>query len=253
MKKHVPYTCSVGVVLLAVLAVAPAVQAANNGDSISIHFGADEPTGLSGSMLFPCDVVGVVPSMNWNNATTKAGYQAALTRDTNGSAVTTGAYVLWEATNTWSSTGKGEENNNFTFGTGDYALMSGYLDENTATPSPILIQVRNLPADIASGTYDVYVYALGGHSAKGGQYTCNNAGPLYFVPGGNMDNGPQTGPNFVQAAGTDPTYGSDDYGNYIVFQGQTGPTVTITATNLFTTPGAGDPRANINGIQIVVD
>jgi len=248
MKERFMSTLIAGVAVLAVLTAVSVVQAAVTGDSISVHFGADEPTGGTASELDPTQVAGVVPSANWNNADTKGGVQSALTRDTNGVATTTGATTLWEATNTWSSTGKGEENNNFDPATGDFVLMTGYLDQNTASPSPIFIQIRNLPPDIASGTYDVYIYVLGGHSNKGGEYTCNNAGPLYFVGGGDMDNGPFTGRKFVQAMGTDPSYGPDDFGNYIVFQGQTGSTVTITATNFF----GNNPRAPINGVQIVV-
>jgi hypothetical protein len=250
MKQRLVLT-SLATVAVAVLVAVPVVRAGTNSDTISIHFGADEPTGGNQSMLAPCDVAGVVSSANWNNATTKGGVLAALVRDTNGVAITTGATALWESTNTWSSTGKGEENNNFDFGSGDYTLMTGYLDQNTASPSPIFIQIRNLPNDIASGTYDVYIYALGGHSGKGGQYTVGNIGPKFFVPGGDMDNGPFTGPDFKEAAGTDPSYGPDDYGNYIRFQGFTGGVVTITATNYFMST-TGDPRANINGIQIVV-
>jgi hypothetical protein len=49
------------------------------------------------------DVAGVptVASANWNNVSTKGGVSTSLIRDTNGVATTTGATVLWEATNTW--------------------------------------------------------------------------------------------------------------------------------------------------------
>lgn len=236
-----------GIAMLAVSSTVPVAHAGENSDTISIHFGANEPTQGNGSMLNPTDVAGAVPSANWNNAENQGGVLSGLVRDTNGVAVTTGATALWESTNTWSSTGKGEENNNFDPSTGNYALMTGYLDQNTATPSPIFVQIRNLPADLAASTYDVYIYALGGNSAKGGEYTVGNVGPLFLVGGGNMNNGPATGPNFVQAAGTDPAYGPDDYGNYLVFRGFTGGVVTITATNFF----GDNPRAPINGVQIV--
>jgi hypothetical protein len=100
-----------GVVALAVLVLPTVAQAGVNTDTISIHFGADEPTQVSGSVLDPTDVVGVpaVASANWNNVIKKGGVFVGLTRDTNGVATTTDATVLWEATNTWASTGKGEE------------------------------------------------------------------------------------------------------------------------------------------------
>jgi hypothetical protein len=249
MKKRLVSTLIAGIAVLAVL-TAPVARAGTNTDSISIHFGADEPTQVAGSMLNPTDVAGVVPSANWNNAPKKGGVMTALTRDTNGVATTTGAVVLWEATNTWATTGKGEEGNNFDPSTADYTLMTGYLDQNTSTPSPTFIQVRNLPDDIASGTYDVYILAMGSFADKGGEYTVNNVGPLFVLAGGDTVNGPLTGPNYVQAKGTDPAYGPDDFGNYLLVAGQTGATVTITATNFFSGIDS-NPRAAINGIQIV--
>jgi len=252
MKECIRSVLLVSVVALAVLRVAPVAQAEPgvNTDTISIHFGADEPTQRSGSMLDPADVAGVaaVASANWNNVTTKAGVQGALVRDTNGVAITTGATVLWEATNTWASTGKGEENNHFDFGSPDYTLMTGYLDENTATPSPIFVQIRNLPDDIASGTYDVYLYMVNGCPGESaGEYTVNDAGPKFVVAAG--DRGQFSGPDFVEAQGTDPAYGRDDFGNHVVFRGQTGGVVTITATNI--SHISGKDRAVLNAVQIV--
>src|SRR5947209_3562585 len=74
----------VAAAMMVILARAPVVQAGTNSDSISINFGSDEPTGGNQSMLDPSAVAGVVPSANWNNATTKGGVLAALVRDTNG-------------------------------------------------------------------------------------------------------------------------------------------------------------------------
>jgi hypothetical protein len=250
MNRRLVSTVSVGSAVLALLAAVPLARAGTNSDTISIHFAANEPTGRGGSMLAPTDVAGVVPSANWNNTTTRAGYVPGVVRDTNGVATTTSATVLFEASTTFASTGKGEENNNFDPTTGDYALMSGYFDEPDA-PSPSIVVVTNLPADIASGTYDVYLYALGGRSDRGGQYTVNGVGPLFLLVGGDTDNGPQTGPNYVQAVGDDPNYGSNDFGNYLLVPGQTGSTVTVTVTNLFSGFDT-HPRAPLNGIQIVV-
>ena len=76
-----------------------------------------------------------------------------------------------------------------------------------------------------------------------------------------------SGPDFVQALGNDSTFGANgvntnDFGNYLVFTGLSGPSVTIIATNL-PMPGeatgnihAGynpNPRAPINAVQVVVD
>ncbi len=131
MKKGIWFALALSAALTSLL-VGSAAQASQNGDTISIHFGADEPTQGGGSLLDPADVTGAAgaASANWNNMTKKGGVFTSLVRDTNGGAITTGATVLWEATNTWSSTGKGEENNNFTGA--NATLMTGYLDQNTS-------------------------------------------------------------------------------------------------------------------------
>jgi hypothetical protein len=261
MNKHL-VTASV---VVALLGAVPLAQAGVNTDTISIHFGADEPASFGGSMLFPGDIAGVVLSDNWNNALHDSspggsglgvGFMNGLARDTNGAVVTTNASAYWHADGLWSSTGKGEENNNFTAGTADHTLMSGYLDSGHNFPTPNIIVITNLPSDIASGTYDVYVLALGGQSNRGGQYTCNSTGPLYLLAGGPTQNSSFTGPNYVQAQGTDPNYGADDYGNYLIFPNQTGATVAITATQFIdagmVVDHTGYPRAPINAVQILV-
>ena len=55
MKKRIRLL--VGVAALAAMMVAPVAQAGVNTDTISIHFGADEPTQVNGSMLDPADVL----------------------------------------------------------------------------------------------------------------------------------------------------------------------------------------------------
>src|SRR5690349_25069000 len=64
-------------------------QASVNGDTISIAFGRDEPSGTPGCMLDPTDVAGApgYASANWNNTVGGANTLAGLVRDTNGVAV----------------------------------------------------------------------------------------------------------------------------------------------------------------------
>jgi hypothetical protein len=251
MKDCILSSLVVGAAALAFILVPPRARAGVNTDTIGIHFGADEPTEGNGSMLDPTDVVGVpaVASANWNNVTKKGGVSMNLIRDTNGVATTTGAEVLWEATNTWASIGKpNETNNNFTGA--NATLMTGYLDQNTKTPSPTFVQIRSLPDDMAAGKYDVYLYMLSSTAGESaGEYTVNNAGPKFVVASGDM--GQFAGPDFVEAKGDDPNYGSADFGNYVVFSGQTGSMVTITTVNLFDFSGGTDPRAALNAVQIV--
>jgi hypothetical protein len=272
MMKRLLSSLSAAIAIVAVLAVVPLAQAGTNSDSISIHFAADEPTQVAGSMLGPTDVTGVVPSANWNNVMTYAG-SAAVMEDNNGVATQTGAQVVWYASNTWASTGKGEENNNFKGA--DHTLMSGYLDMEVGRPAVTFIQINNLPPSF-SGTYDVYIYTLPGVAGRGGVYEVNGnqnrgLGPqgnyAFAVTSGTKDptknnQGLFSGPDFVQILGDDPNYGSDgvntnDFGNYISFFGVSGPTVNITAVSQalgqYGTGYDGTPRAAINGVQIVVD
>jgi hypothetical protein len=273
MKKRLMSTLIAGVAIAALFAAVPAAQAGQNGtDTISIKFAADEPTQVAGSMLAPTDVTGVVPSANWNNTMTNTGLVTNLLEDVNGVATASSAQVIWYASNTWASTGKGEENNNFK--DADHTLMSGYLDMNVGQPGVTFIQLSNLPASFA-GTYDVYLYTLPGVAGRGGVYEVNGGlggslGPTghyaFAVTSGLKDpskgnQGTFSGPDFVQIIGDDNKYGADgvnvnDFGNYIAFMGVTGPTVNITAVSQAMPSGAGydgTPRAALNAIQIVVD
>jgi hypothetical protein len=277
MKKRLLSTLIASCAIVAVLAAAPLAQAGQNGtDTISIKFAADEPTGAGGSMLAPTDVTGVVPSANWNNLMTNAGTATSLLEDVNGVASASSAQITWYASNTWASTGKGEENNNFKGA--DHTLMAGYLDMEVGHEAMTFIQISNLPASF-SGTYDVYIYTLPGVAGRGGLYQVNAAQNRAFGPQGNYayavtsgtkdptknNQGLFSGPDFVQIVGDDPQWGSDgvnqdDFGNYIVFFGVTGPTVTIGAvseTLSALVPGNsaydGTPRAGINAVQVVSD
>jgi hypothetical protein len=169
MKKRLMSSLIGEIAIATLLGAVSLAQAGQNGtDTISIKFAADEPTQVAGSMLAATDVTGVVPSANWNNVTTNTGIAANLLEDVNGVATASSAQVIWFASNTWSSTGKGA----------DHTLMSGYLDMETSPPATLFgttfIQVSNLPASF-SGTYDVYIYALSGFPGAGGVYEVNGS------------------------------------------------------------------------------
>src|SRR5438874_8667770 len=115
----------VAMATLATLGMSPNAQAGVVTDTIGINFGADEPNGANTSGLGAAEVAGVpgVQTANWNNGTGANGNLNNLVRDTNGVATTTSASVTWTSPNTWSSTGRGEENNNFTGA--DKKLLTG--------------------------------------------------------------------------------------------------------------------------------
>jgi hypothetical protein len=226
--------------VLGLWAFAPTAQAGPMTHTISIKFGADEPNGSGFSMMLPTDLAGVpgVDTRNWNNAvgasgTIGPGGTGFLVRDDFGIATITGTTVTWQATNTWSSTGRGEENNNFLMGSADRKLMAGYLDENVS-PGSISITISNVPKDF--DTYDVYLYFLGGVAGRFGDYTVDGNTIHNVHVGGAGFNGPA----FVQAVGDDST------GNFLLFPGLSGFTITIGVTET----GAG-VRAPINDIEIV--
>jgi hypothetical protein len=232
-------TVIVGAAAVAVLLVGSAAAVAATGISWCV---TDPTTGLCSSPIAPGDPTGVPTDYvqyNWNNVSGPEGVYPNLVHDLNGVAVPTNATVLWSSTNTWASTGMGEENNNF-IGV-DRQLMTGYLDQNTFTPSPTFVQITNIPDDVAAN-YDIVIYTLGGQPNRGGEYAVNGGAPKFVVASGD---GSFNGPDFVEAIADDPAYGTRDWGNYVVFRGLSGNTVTITATNSL------GGKAPVNGVQIV--
>lgn len=227
MKKQLLCTL-VAVAALAVMLVASRAQASVKGDTISIKFGADQPS-PGGSALDPNAVAGVpgVESANWNNASDAQGTISNLVRDTLSTSAPSGASGSWFCTDTWSAGG------NDNFGSDDYKLMNGYLDQNEV-PSVITISITNLPDDMAA-SYDVYVYFLGDSVRRGGVYTVNGVSKFGFVC---VD---CTGPGYMDAGQVVPPA----KGNYLVFQGLSGNTVSITSDNDI------DFRSPINAIQVV--
>ena len=208
--------------------------------SIPINFAADEP---AGSALFSVDgPAGVLNTATWNNTTLLNGGPVSLNQDLNGSATATTATVTWSSNNTWTSTGRGEENN---FATGENRdLMAGYLDTAGVGGTPAIVTVSglNFPSSPFTLGYDVYVYSQGGVNGRGGTYTIG-ATSIYheateafsgvFIEDTTVDT--PTGP--------EGSFGS----NYMVFRNVTGDSFTLQGV-----PTVGNPaRAAINAIEIV--
>ena len=80
--------------------------------------------------------------------------------------VSTSADVSWTSTNTWSSTGRGEENNTAPAGN-DRNLMTEYLDQNFDS-AQTTVQVMDILAAFTNKGYDLYVYIKGGVNGRGG-------------------------------------------------------------------------------------
>ncbi|MCD6338807.1 MAG: hypothetical protein J7M29_05435 [Verrucomicrobia bacterium] len=222
------------------------------GYAIGINFGADEPSGGNLGGLADTDVAGVpgVGQAHWNNTVAETGTMENLVADVDGSAVTTSASVEWAANNTWSSTGRGEENNGFAEGP-DRTLYTGYLD--TTADSTTTIAIHNIPDELTSEGYDVYVYTLGGVPGRGGGYWVEDAEGNILTPIKLVD-AISNPPGYLEDAGESHS----DPGDYTVFRGLTAPDIVVKASTQASPlePGVdlgfgGTQRAPVNAVQLV--
>jgi hypothetical protein len=221
---------STAVALVLVFAVGSLALATPTGESISINFGADEPTGAPRSDV--TGAAGLAGTANWNNLDGNTGGPASLIMDVNSTAVPSTATITWNSNNTWASTGNGEENNTAS-AVNDRNLMTGYLDTTDATVTEI--KVSGLDPVFSDG-YNIAIYIQGGVNGRGGQYTVTTENRVSTL-------------NLVQEAAFDGTYvpGGQPGGNFIVLEKFDAPEFTITATPLTGSPA----RAPINAIEIV--
>jgi hypothetical protein len=181
------------------------------------------------------EVAGFKPAANWNGA---AGAMSSLTPLLLSDGTSTAASVTWNAPGT--ATSPGVYSAGLTDAPGDARMMNGYLDPASGTTPSATIAVAGLPAAMATGGYDVYVYFLAALTAgqtRSHKYTIgattitvSQAGPS-----------PTTFPGYTLATATT--------GDYVVFKNVTGAAFTLTATAV---SGTGNiRRAPINGMQIV--
>ncbi|MBE7501036.1 MAG: Ig-like domain-containing protein [Verrucomicrobiales bacterium] len=213
---------------------------------IGLNFGADEASGSKSGTLAATAVAGVpdVAQANWNNLELLNGTSTTIVGDAKGASQATTATVTWTSNNTWASTGRGEENNQLTGA--DKTLMTGYLDTGAATTSTVTVQ--NLPAELTSAGYDVYVYLLGGVPNKGGGYRIVDASSGAVLKDYVKAQCSVNPTAHVQAipAGADPGTGT-----YVLFSGLASSNIRVEAS---TANGLGfgtNPRAPINAIQLV--
>jgi hypothetical protein len=213
---------------------------------IGLNFGADEPNGGNAGILPSIATAGVssVLQGNWNNLSGATGTSSAIVADSKGVSKPTSVSVTWNCPNTWSSTGRGEENNGFTGN--DRTLMLGYLD--TANATTTTIEITGIPSDLTAEGYDVYVYALGGVAARGGGYRIvDPAGTALTSYVQAMAASNPT--NFVEVV--PPVGGGTSTGNYIVFKGLKASSITVQGTTEQGMAVGGTPRAPINAVQLV--
>ena len=203
-----------------------------------------------GSAMDPIDVAGVdaVAQGHWNNSSIEnvSTVPLAVVAEKNGAKVATSATVDWSGSgNTWSSTGRGEENNALTGA--DHILMSGYLDTGNATTTQV--HVKGLPSDLTTGKYDLLVYALGGVATRGGAYRVLAADGTTVLKDYVAYQVFANPTNYVLVPPAAP--GIWSAGDYIAFVGLNSPEVIIEGTTENGFGFSGTPRAPINAIQFV--
>jgi hypothetical protein len=160
-----------GAVCLAALgACAPIVLASPNGVSIGIKFASEEPAVGGAAYDSVVDgAAGVLQTEIWNNMEGAIGGPDTVKADVSGEETDTNTTVEWISNNTWSSDGRTGEVNNLAPEGNDRNLMLGYLDTNAVDPG--FVTVDGLDSAFTDNGYDVYVYAVGGVVARGGDYT----------------------------------------------------------------------------------
>jgi hypothetical protein len=205
--------------------------------SIGLKFGANEPPGV-GSALAPSDTAGVVSQANWNNLFGNIGTSTNIISDSQGNPKVTSVTVSWSSPGTWSSTGRGEENNNFDGA--DRTLMTGYLDTTDSSLGQAKVTVGGLGPEFTTGGYDVIVYCLGGVGGRGGAYSIGST-TLFG-----------TSAVFPSAQAQDPGVDLNDVGTYVKFTALHHSSFTLTANaDSSVYPGLVNFRAPMNGIQIL--
>lgn len=217
-------------VAMMVLLVGASFAVAAPGDvpSVAINFGADEPPNVGSPVT---GAAGVLNTVNWNNLNGASGSAAGLIADIGGAPNPSPVSVEWSSPNTWSSTGRGEENNTAPAGN-NRNLMTGYIDTGDVNGASAIVKISGIPAEITPLGYDVYVYMQGGVIGRGGDYTIGGV----------------TKPNIVVAA-FDGTFVEGPEGNYLMFN-------DVNLPDGFTLTSKASPngfRAPINGVEVVAN
>ncbi|MBI4658882.1 MAG: hypothetical protein HY735_08565 [Verrucomicrobia bacterium] len=212
---------------------------------IGLNFGANEANGNVAADA-AAGVAGVAQA-NWNALRGQNGTNTTIVADAGGASQPTTVRVQWTSNGTWASTGRGEENIRLPAGP-DKTLMTGYLDTGNATTTSVTIS--GLPSQLTSGGYDVYVYALGGVSGRGGGYRVLDANTKAVLKDYVRAQSGANPTEYVKVPVPPPT-GTHGVGNYIVFSGLNAANITIEATTAGGFAFGSTPRAPVNAVQLV--
>jgi hypothetical protein len=198
------------------------------GYRIGLKLGADQLD----SSLSPTNVAGVpeVAQANWNNLYYWAGAVTNVMADGAGTNNTTSVSVQWDdPSGVWSSVREDAQQTNgagFMVGTADHSLMAGCLHGNG--PNPAWIVISNLPPELTSAGYDIYVYALSSLPLFGGGYRVLDAADGHVIRNYVGARSPANPTNYIQVP-ADLGPGQYGLGTYMVFDEMTAANIRIEA------------------------
>jgi hypothetical protein len=226
------------------------IFAAFTNPSYSFKFASDEPNGIGGISHVDSDAGtwGMLGTRHWTNLTgATSAAPTPLVYDQYGVFYPPHAShpkLTWSSAGTWSSTGRGQNNNVATGENRD--LMAGYLDSGGIGGPGISITVTGLSDGgnpLLDAGCDIVVYIQSDITGQGGLYT------LTDELGSRTIEHKVTAPFDGSFLYDDPAPGSPLGSNFIVFDEVYGGAFTLTAVATTGNP-AGAP---INAIEIVMD
>lgn len=206
---------------------------------LSIDFVGGRST--AATAMSASETAGARPATNWNSAQGAMGSLASLTLS---DGTTSNAAITWNALESGATTGTWAVN--YADQPGDLRMLNGYLDPTWPTipgTAPTLFTVSGLPAAIASGSYDVYVYTIGD--------SLNDTRSYQYGLGSQVQTVTQSSPPAVPPPSPFPYASANDNmtGTHVVFTAITGGTFSVTAKPVSGTNNRY--RAPVNGVQIV--
>jgi hypothetical protein len=187
------------------------------------------------------ETAGARPAARWNSAQGAMGSLGSLTLS---DGTTSNATVTWNSLQSGAMTGLWTVN--YADQPGDLRMLNGYLDPtwpDIPANAPTLFTVTGLPASIANGNYDVYIYTVGDVLTDTRSYQYGVGSQTQTVTQNSAPTVPPPSP-FPYASAN-----SGMIGTHVVFTSITGGSFSVTAKPVSGTNSRY--RAPVNGVQIV--
>ncbi|MEY4488307.1 MAG: hypothetical protein RIQ79_815 [Verrucomicrobiota bacterium] len=217
------------------------LNASTPSHAISLNFVGAAPGGNSFSaasdlgVLAGADSAGVLPVANWNNsaAVNAVPVQTTPLALVDNMAVTSTVSATWSSANTWAASASGGA---AASKTADGRLYHGYIERRaTVSPGNSSVSFTQIPY----GTYDVYIYVIGGALDVVGQASINgNTANSYFYKA----YGAAVGfPGYVQATATTlaDAQAQGYRATFVRFAGVTGSSLTVAVADAVSGQNAG--------------